>query len=100
MITDDVNYGAPLRVDLEMLINQNVVLNFLSVTDDTNNNLAGTQNELLAWHSKLAHSYFDLNQSFMRNKTSGLYTDPIIKTSKYGVSSCDISLFICFFLKW
>ena len=65
MLTDHVHHGGPSRVDLTMLTNQNVVSNFLSVTDDTNNNLTAAQKELLVWHSKLAHSHFDWNQSLL-----------------------------------
>ena len=99
MLTDNVHHGGPSRVDLAILTNQNVVANFLSVIDDSNNNLTAAQKELLVWYSNLAHSHFDWNQSLMRKKTSSISMDPIIKTSKAGASSCDTSGIMCLFCK-
>ena len=63
---------------------------FLSVADETNQNLTPTQKELLEWHWKLGHANMAWIQSLCRSKRDKMNSSII--TTKTNVSSCHAPL--------
>ena len=63
---------------------------FLSVADETNQNLTRAQKELLKWHWKLGHAGFTWVQQLLRSERNG--EEPIIKPKIATASSCPAPL--------
>ena len=65
---------------------------FLSVADETNQNLTASQKELLTWHWKLGHANFQWIQTLCRHPTSDskrcILPTKLAKTSSFPAPKC------------
>jgi hypothetical protein len=68
---------------------------FLSVADESNQNITMSQKELLQWHWRLGHAHFKWIQrlaSTPRKSPEGLEGKPVLRTRNKSVSSCPAPL--------
>jgi hypothetical protein len=68
---------------------------FLSVADESNQNIIASQKELLQWHWRLGHANFiwiHWLASMPRKSPEGLEGKPILRTKVKSVSSCPAPL--------
>jgi hypothetical protein len=68
---------------------------FLSVADESNQNIMASQKELLQWHCRLGHANFKWIQRLalmLRKSPEGLEGKPILRTKVKSVSSCPAPL--------
>jgi hypothetical protein len=80
--------------DQRLLTDPPLLTSFLSVADETNQNLTALQKELLLWHWKLGHAGFQWIQhlaSIPRKPLDGI-SYPILKCKQPRVSSCPAPL--------
>jgi len=80
--------------DRQYLSNPPLLSSFLSVADETNQNITASQKELLLWHWKLGHAGFQWIQhlaSIPREPLDGIEY-PILKCKQPRVSSCPAPL--------
>jgi GAG-pre-integrase domain len=77
--------------DVQLLSNPAVATTFVTVADETNQNLTMAQKELLLWHWRLGHINFQWIQMLVA-KPQNIEEESFIKTKHSNVSSCALPL--------
>ena len=84
-----IEFGSFTSTDVKTVMSKEQQ-QFLSVADETNQNLTRAQKELLIWHWKLGHAGFTWVQQLSRTERDGM--EPVIKPKLTTASTCPAPL--------